>query len=682
MKPTILFLILAACTLGTSAPTGAAPFALSLQPITTAAAFDEASFLVSFRKAMEIGAQDQMQKLIRKDQEGAVHAVISLCDANSAKPNEKTENEINSLRIAWNGAMKTRFVEKAYEYYSLMDNSTRADRYKLVNRYNVALANMIKAEANKDITVIKSLGADFKGIAMALTIVGDDYYASLAWLSYGRAQDETLRGAEANLRQAAIGYDKCIEHRDRIDLHDLYYTQSKERLQVLEAQGYGKDGDTGKPGADKPGKGKGGLGVSLGAPIVLPLTFAVEPEFAEIERPFWSNDTAFSAWTTLGFTGIKSTTKFPGIDSVGLVRDSIKSFEITSGGEKSVFIMGGKFTPCEIRLGDAKLPWAFMAVTGTKEDIFQGVTINMEPSDVQMTVYIAPASKIAGELGGIPIEIYDDTMSGAYGDAPLSWGHVGMSPEQFMFDFDSIRVDGSKHALPWSRYQKVGDVWYDMAVEGHTLTAAPIEVKTGKLKLKFKGPKPKYVILKGRHQLSDCYFDLASSKKGIDVPAGEYELFAGFIAEGKRTAVKKVVILPGENTPSWKVEEGDTTEITLGGPFGFDFETEDLGDKVKVLGGTIVVTGIADERYERPWNSRPYPLVSLRKVGSKKGGKPEKMKSNLDQSTLYSDWGLGYHPQDLDLAKKKGLDAGFEAQLTEKKNKLFGKIESEWKPGG
>ncbi len=680
MMPTRKFLSLAAITLGTSAMTLAAPFSLSPAP-TTVGMVDEASFLKEFRQAMEIGAQDQMQKLIKQDMEGAVIAIIRLCESNSSAPNDKSESEIDALRIAWSGGQKTRFVEKVYEYYSLMDNATRPERYKLVSRYYAALSNLLKAEKDKDITVIKSLGADFKGIAAGLVMVGDHYYASQAWLSYGRSQDEAQRGPEANLREAAIGYEKCLEHREKVDLKDLYYTQTKERFETLVAQGYGKDGDVGKPGSDKPGKGTGGIGSSLGAPLSVPMTFVVEPDFVSIERPFWSNDEVYSTWTNVVFKGIASASPFPILDEIKLSRDTIQSFEVESAGQKNAFSMSGKFTPCEIVLGEAKLPWAFVAVTGTQEDIFQGVTTNMQPSDTQMTVYIAPASKITGILGDIPIEVFDDTMSGAYGDAPVPWGHLGMSPGKFMTDFDSIRIDGSKHALPWSRYQKVGDIWYDMAVAGHTLTAAPLEIKTGKLKLNFKGPSPKYVIVKGKHNLGDCYFDLTSEKKGLEVPIGEYELFAGFVSDGKRTAIKKVVILPGKNTPSWKVEEGGTTEVKLGAPFGFDFESEDLGDHVKVLGESVVVTGVADERYERPWNSRPSPMASLRKAGSKKGSKPEKMKSTIDQDTLYKNWGLGFHPQDLDLVKKKDLEDGFEIQLTEKKNKLFGKIESSWKPG-
>ncbi|MDG1498382.1 MAG: hypothetical protein P8R48_00300 [Planctomycetota bacterium] len=647
-----------------------------------AATLDRESFLKEFRQAKAIGAQDQMEKLIQRNQADAVDAIINLCTSLGGATNDSVEDDLNSLRIAWKGSMKTAFVDKVYEYYSLLDGTSRVERVKLVNKYFVYLNKMIKAEADKDTSTIKSLCSDFLMVAESLDAVGDHYYASLAWLSYGRAQDEPQRPDDPNLREAVIGYANSLAARDKIELRDRVRADVEVRHKVLVGMGYGKDGDTGKPGADKPGKGKSGVGMSLGDPVIQDLTFAVEEKPGAIERPFWSNDDVFNAWTSLGFTKVDSRAEFPGIKSIGLVRDTIKSFQVSSGGEKNSMVMAGKMTPCQIVLGDAKLPYAFLTMTGTQKDQYQGVEINMEPSDVQMTVYVAPASKIVGKLAGVPVEIFDDNMNGTYGDAPVSWGHVGMTAEHYMFDFDAIRIDGSKHALPWSRYQKVGDVWYDMAVDGHKLTAAPLDIKTGTLKLKFKGPRPKYVILKGRNNLEDCYFDLAGSKKGIEVPVGNYDLFAGFMSEGKRTAIQKTAILPGVNTPNWRVTEGETVEVELGGPFGFDFQSEDLGANVKILGASVVVTGMNDERYERPWNCRPYSMASIRKSGAKKGGKPEKMKSNLDQSTLYTDWALGFHPQDLELPKKSGMDDGFEVQLTEKKNKLFGKIESDWKIGG
>ena len=71
-------------------------------------------------------------------------------------------------------------------------------------------------------------------------------------------------------------------------------------------------------------------------------------------------------------------------------------------------------------------------------------------------------------------------------------------------------------------------------------------------------------------------------------------------------------------------------------------------------------------------------MASIRKQGTKKASKPEKMPAVVDQETLYKDWANSWFPLTLEADFDSG-GKGVEIQLTEKKNKLFGKIESDWK---
>ena len=91
------------------------------------------------------------------------------------------------------------------------------------------------------------------------------------------------------------------------------------------------------------------------------------------------------------------------------------------------------------------------------------------------------------------------------------------------------------------------------------------------------------------------------------------------------------------------------------------------------------MTGSAGERYERTWNCVPHPEVAFRKEGSKRGNKPEKMTwvQNTNEITELG-FRAAWSPLDLiiDRTRTKGE---IEVQVTEKKNKLFGKIESIWK---
>ena len=644
-----------------------------------APAFDETQdFLNQMRKAMEIGASDEIERMVRSKTNVAVWATIYLCDANSNNPSERLEEEINALRLAWKATKKTGFVEKVYEYYSLMDSTTRQDRFKEVSRYRTFLNQLIEAEAADDLDTILGLQAEFVDVARKIQALGDSYYAAEAWLCYARTQDDGLRGDDANYDQAAEAYKKVVEHRRKIELEDQTYQQCKERFETLTAQGYGPDAAKDEEGGAGPVGAK-----AAGDVLTADFRFRILEGPEEVLRPNWSADVAYNSWSSLYMEGMGSRIDLPAFSSTKVVRTDIQSFEVVSGGESTVADMTGKFEQVQAmtQTEAGVLPWGFLAITGTQKDYYQGIEVNREPNNDGITVFVAPAARIEGLIGETPVQIFDDTMSGVYGDEPLSWAHVGMTTGHFMWDVDAILVEGDKKARPWSRLQEIGGQWYDLKVTGHQVQATPVELKLGELKLKFKGPKPDYVILRGEDSLADCYFDL-SGGKAVEVPVGRYELFTGFIFEGKRTAVKKVTILPGEDTPSWRVEEGKATEVKLGGPFGFDFEWRDEGDTVTVIGASVAVEGVAGERYERPWNCRAYPMASLRKAGTKRGSKHEKMQAQVDVNTLYSDWSLGWLPRDLELPKGKIEGEDFELQLIEKKHALFGKLESTWKGPG
>ena len=245
-------------------------------------------------------------------------------------------------------------------------------------------------------------------------------------------------------------------------------------------------------------------------------------------------------------------------------------------------------------------------------------------------------------------------------------------------EMDSIVIGNSKRARPWSEYQQIGDTWYRLEVEngGKSLKAYPFETETGKVKVSFKGGKPTWLVVKGSGKYENAYFDLM--EKGLELPPSKYTLFCGELRKGKKIQTMKTLILPGKETPPWRVEVGGTTEVELGGPFGFDFEVEEDGRNLTIPGNSVVVTGVADERYERPWNCVPKPDASVRKQGDKKGSKPEGFRAVGEQEELIQGgWSVAWFPKDLDLKKK--FDDKAEVQLTQKKNKLFGKIESTWK---
>jgi hypothetical protein len=358
--------------------------------------------------------------------------------------------------------------------------------------------------------------------------------------------------------------------------------------------------------------------------------------------------------------------------------------DINRDGEGDVKIpMRGKIEPLvfEIGEGESKREWALLTKTGVAKDNYQSIEMNLEPSDDYLNIYIVAAGSVVGMVGDTPIRVIDDNLDGVYGSIPTTWGHVGMSEGNFQPEMDSMVIGTSKHATPWSEYTKIGDNWYRLEATrgGIHLTATPVTLRTGFLKLKYKGPSLSYMVVKGANDFENSYYDLSSGKP-VEVPLGRYTLYFGMISKGKKKQLMKAVVVPGEDTGSWDIlEEGGEQTIELGAPFGFDFKAEIDDREILVSGTSVVVVGRGGERYERVWGAVPRPGVSYRKAGSKRGTKPEDMPRIMDQAQITEyGWASAWFPRDIVMQRRGGAE-DIELQLTEKKNKLFGKIESVWK---
>jgi hypothetical protein len=349
--------------------------------------------------------------------------------------------------------------------------------------------------------------------------------------------------------------------------------------------------------------------------------------------------------------------------------------------------MTGNITAVRIQIGrgDKKRPWAFFAVTGVPKDSYEGIEVNLAPDDRQYTIYTLGAACVTGLVGATPVRIIDDSLDGVYGNSPQRFGSVGLTTDHFEPWLDSIVIGSAKRARPWSEIQEIEGNFYKLAVQeqGAKLGITPVSIETGTLKLEFKGPvQPTYVVVAGSGDTKDCYYDLVEGgAKGVRVPVGNYSLYYGELRKGKKKQMQKALILPpAQNPPSWSVRKGETTTVTLGAPFGFEFRFDSDGGKITVKGKTVVVSGVASERYERPWNCVARPEVAWRKKGARQPLGDAKMPIGDYETINNKDlgWSCVWFPLDL-VADTKEKGGTFEVQLTQKKHDLFGKIESAWK---
>ena len=662
------------------------PLFLLLLALTPAAQRDS-EFMSSFRQAMKIQATDEMERLVKDNVDAAVVAVLETCQEIGKRSSEQLENEIDALGKAWRKAFKSGFVDKQYEYYSLrLRGTARTDREELVRRYHIQHTAYMKVENGGDSAGLASVGLQTEGLAGAFEEIGDTYMASQSWVVVAQCFSERLAKKHADLRKACTAWGKVVELRKAAELEDAMYRSAKEFHEYLENEGYGD------PEKGPEGRAKAKAASEPGyAPQPLEASFEVFPNLASVRRPNYTVDENYQMWPVVwlgkkGAEGIFNTLGEDRSPKVLRISAAQAMIDVDRDGEGDIEIpLGGNITPVELTIEEdgEERPWAFLATVGLQRDVYQGFDYNMQPDDNQMQIFIAPAASRVGMIGETPIRIIDENMDGRYGGTPLEWAYIGLRPGDYQRDVDSVLIGTEKVARPWSEYQQIGGDWYRFTTdeESGQLQYAKVDVETGTVKLDFKGVKPNWLLLRGRGKLEGAFVDLAiNGKRGTEVPAGSWELYAGQVSKGKRSQMSKALVLPGQGMPGIQVPAGGKATLALGAPFGFDFEYSQDDESVEVQGHTIVVTGRGGETYQRLWNCVVKPEVLLRKAGSKKGKEQGKLSPVLTQEQIAdynNDFRVAWFPITEKIAKKKAGEE-VEVQLFEKKNKLFGKIESDW----
>jgi hypothetical protein len=645
--------------------------------------YDE--FTKRFAQAQSVNDKPEMAKLVKTYQGEAVMRTEFLCSQVATYSTEEVEREIEALRQAWQSSMKGRFVDNYYAYLALMKPPQLKERQRLKDSFEIHRAKFVENQVGGgDGPVYERVAGEMEAFAGAFTQTGDNYYTAMAWMFYGLCYTTENRDRkDVDKAKVYAGFKNSIEAFEALDLKYKPYFELLAVYETLKAEGWGEVAEN--PDAPPPGAPK----ASAKATSTV-LTFEAISKWDAFERPNYFLDEMYQLWPALYLKGKGTSAAFDSLEKGPLVKRSTSSalevdFNRDGTGEAEIKLTGKKtVVECDIVDGGAPRKWAFLMATGQQQDKYQGLQVNLQPEDTQMSMFYVSAASMVGTIGDQPVRIIDDNADGVYGSAPRALSYVGLSEGQFQPDMDSVVVGAGKRALPWSEFFQVGEQWFrlESVNSGTVLSATPMEVETGTIKLDFKGPAPTWVIVRGEAMLENSFFDLmANGKSGIEVPRGIYTLYVGQVAKGKKQERMKALILPGNNTPSWEVEVGKETVVKLGAPFGFSFATSKNGEAVTVLGNTVTITGSAGEFYERPWNCAPRPEGSIRKEGAKKGSKGEKMGTVMDLNemkdgkTLYT-YGHTFRPLDTVLVWKK--DDPYEVQLVEKKNKLFGKIESTW----
>lgn len=236
---------------------------------------------------------------------------------------------------------------------------------------------------------------------------------------------------------------------------------------------------------------------------------------------------------------------------------------------------------------DENVPYTMFFWVGSDRERVGLAECNLAPrSDFVLSYYRSGASWQA-KVDKETLTFYDDNCNGSPGDANV-W-ELGLKVNTLgehegdgtpVPHLDSMKV-GRTGRGPYSEFVKLASGWVYLQVKGDHVEYRPLNpeyFKTGKIKLKWEGPKqsrPAQLVVQGKGDFKTAMFDIADGKE-VELPAGEYSVIFGRIAIGKGSRVQNATIYGGDSQP-FEVEAGATKELVMGAPFRIKFERD--GDK-------------------------------------------------------------------------------------------------------
>ncbi len=649
-----------------------------------------AEFSAKFKLAVDVNAKDEIAKLLRAYTDEAITYIVDHCEILTQGGGEQIEKDLAALREGWKLAFKSSFVDHMYNFYSLLDPRNVKELEKITRAFDATWRLWDGNKIKKDPALYEQLVVDFESAGKAFAEIGNQFQAARAFALAAKCSDTEDRGASADLNRAADDFGAATRAIDAFEMKDTWALSVKQRFESLTKEGRGTAGGT-VPGSapavptTQPVRGA--------APIFAPLHFEAVPDLETYSRPSYFLDDVHILWPQVYMKEKGTSGAFQALDSkkVKMLRTgaSAVSLDLDGDGKGDMPVpSSGNKALLQFSFGEGaeKRDWAVVTEVGTDKESYQGLQVNYGASDQQFQIYVMNAASMVGTLGGVPVRVFDDNMDGIYGSPPKQWGYPGLVDGSTQSDIDSMLVGTEKHARPWSEFGEVGGIWYQFEPQkaGTEMKAQPSTLETGKLKLECKGELPEYVIVQGEGSFEKTYIDLLQNGGAeVSVPVGKYKLFFGLIRKGKKQQVMKSLILPGRRTPAWIAEAGKTTVVPFGAPYSFDFSQTLKDGMLTVKGSSVTLIGASFERYERLWNCVAKPELAWRKAGTKRGSKPEKFPiledlNARDEQGKSHDPGETFHPLDLTVETKLKDTEGVEVQLIEKKNKLFGAIESAW----
>lgn len=665
-------------------------------------------FRRAFDQAASLGDRAAMTKVIsgQKGFEEALDYGRYMLEQLALKPDQRSLlDRFELLNEVVQTTHKSKVLAHMERFYRERGKDVLEDLKTLNVEYN-RLFSRYRAGMQGDQEAWNEAFPGFQALAKKFEEVGDQFFAANSYQVCLDLLKKAAGPGKGEKEFAAV--EGFLRTREAWDLtRDQAFEHFKNRyrhLEQLKSEGKSLDED---PAAQKP-EDRPAAGPELAY-----MPDSKWEKFEGVFKPWEQVDrgvyqmsaTSPLLWRGFNILGLlgegeeKGIGKIPFAPEIQMLRSKANLYELDSdmdGKPDERVKLGAKpqLTIFDRTLEGEKTKGALFFWTGGAQENLSGLSINLEPQpgpNAHALVYYRGATAMEVEFKGQKLLFIDENATGTFGDSPVGIGAPRYAPYGVMVG-DSMLLPGMKSPVPFSDFIKVGDGYYKFKFTGMTARVRQLDMsKTplGMLRLEFKGPasaKPRHLIVGERSAFVGAYFDLAANPKGVEVPAGKYQIIGGLIVTGSGPRMRSASIGMGK-APLIDVKPGEEAKIVMGAPYTFEFTYVANPARVNVDGMSVKVHGAGGEVYLDAWEGVPEPDVlvrkddksPLKKLGSMgppgDGEAVNAYRRAKDNKISIPD--AIFAP--MDFSAPNPIKGPVQIRLVQAKHSYFGKVESDWK---
>jgi hypothetical protein len=643
-----------------------------------------AEFSQRLMEAAEVSDTKAMSLAMQKYSEDAILLFLNKADVRSMSDEEEINVWVDAFVAAWDKTYHSDFARNYDRYLQRLSDSNRQVRYNLLQKNYPDINRKHIAAMKNEETAWGVLRTNAEGTAVAIERIGDLFYAARTWNIVGNLYNPDFHEEGSDATKACEAYAKCIDARDRLGLKtDRFYGEVTKTLSGLRASAGVADPNAPEGAVVKPKVSREKIPVLEGA-VASEGKFetAYEKKPGGIEHASDLSDEDHFNWLRGSVPKPGEQIRVGGFNpQVNLIRIGAAKYKLEAGADESkefrLTEKPKKYSVDRMHSDGVVRPFMLELCTGTASDVYQGITMNLAPSDEGGPLFFRSLATITTSTAFGQFTIYDTSADGKYGVEELALvGAEGLMENSFLYRTDAMTLGKMKHSLPFSRFfPDAKGNWYEVNMPGYempySVTLTPVQPKLGPLIVDYQGIKKlklnSLLIASKSSATKGMVLDLATMKgKQLMVPIGRYQVMqARFTGKDGH----EMMVLMDADKPYLIDVVAETTEppvIELGAPFKLHASVEISGGTVTVGGKTLFVLGRHDERYVRMIGA---PLFGVEV--SAKGSKSSEL-SLPSAEEAAADWSRLFYPMDTSIEVKSGRKPVI--TLSIKKHPWFGKL--------